>query len=243
MSLRPSHPDVVAYQVSHPDFIANTLASLRALIHQGVKHFMFDVQACAGGNLVLLHDLTMDTPDGHSFVQYTSLETLSEVDLGSGQRVLTLFDALDYLPEGSEVFLRVVGRHTLYPLLRFLDENPDYIPKKLWFVSGDQMLLHTLHNKVKSARCASLMSGMPVHDLNVLLTHGIHAVIVAPQDINPYLVHELQNLGIELWVKDVAACSIYQRCLDWSARKIVSNQPSLLAEMKNKGNCSDLLTH
>ena len=243
MSTRSIHPDVIAYQVSHPDFSVNTIASLRALINQGIRHFMFDVQACKDGQLVLIHQLTFPSAKGEAFVQYASLKEISEVDFGAGQRVLTLSDALEFIPEDSEVALRIVGRHSLYPLINFLNENSHVIPKRLWFVSGDQLMLHTLSNKFKRAKCASLMSGLPLHDLNVLIPHGIHAVVVSPQEINAHLVHELNGLGLDLWVQDVSACGLYKRCLDWSAKKVLSHQPALLSEFKLRCNTSDLLTH
>lgn len=243
MSTRSIHPDVIAYQVSHPDFSVNTMASLRALINQGIRHFMFDVQACKEGDLVLLNTLTVPTVNGDAFVQYVSLSELSALDFGAGQRVLTLSDALEFLPEGTEVALRIVGRHSLYPLIDFLQENQHMLPKNLWFVSGDQLMLHTLSNKFKRAKCASLMSGLPLHDLNVLLPHGIHAVVVSPQEINPHLVSELNGLGLDLWVQDVSVCGLYQRCLDWAAKKVLSHQPALLSEFKERCNTSDLLTH
>lgn len=243
MSLHTAIPDVVAYQVEHADVSVNTIAALRALINKGVRHFMFDVQACKDKTIIVLHQITVKGDRGDVFVEYATLPELSNVDLGGGQRVLTLLDALQFLPEDADVSLRVVGRYTLYPLIEFLQEHSAYLPKKLWFVSGDQLLLHTLSNKFKQAKCAALLSGLPAHDLNVLLPHGIRAVIVSPQDINPYLVHELKDIGVELWVKGVNCCSVYRRCIDWDAKKVLSNQPGELKSKLHNCDRSDQLTH
>lgn len=234
-------PDIVSYRAMSSQAPTNTMASLRQALSLGVKHIMIDVQACGDGELVLFHDLTFDCKNAPCFVQYSTLSALSKVDLGAGQRVLTLSDVLNYIPDEIELIIRVVGRHTLQHLLNFFQEFPYQRQGQLWFVSGDQLMLHSLSLRIKRAKCAAMISGLPLHDLSVLLHSGIQAVIVDPQEVNSYMASELRAIDIDLWISDVRCHGLYERCLEWMARKIISHNPAFLYECQEKRISEELL--
>lgn len=84
----------------------NTLAALRNAVRRGVHQVEFDVRRCASGEVVVMHDETVDrTTDGTGAVRDLSLAQLRALDAGrgfspafEGERVPTLEEALDALP-------------------------------------------------------------------------------------------------------------------------------------------------
>ena len=72
----------------HPE---NTLASFRSAIELGVDMIECDVHLSADGELVVIHDHTLDrTTSGSGLVAEHTLAELRDLDAGGGQRVPTL---------------------------------------------------------------------------------------------------------------------------------------------------------
>lgn len=95
---------------THPE---NTLVAFEEAIRLGVAQIEFDVRATADGQLILMHDATVDrTTDGSGFVHELTLAQIKALDAGSwkdeqfaGERVPTLVEALDMMP--SDIWLNV----------------------------------------------------------------------------------------------------------------------------------------
>jgi glycerophosphoryl diester phosphodiesterase len=89
--------------IAHRGFAAerpeNTLAALRAAA-RSADAVEFDVRRCGSGELVVVHDVTVDrVTDASGPVSSFSLSELRALDvLGSGEGVPTLRDALDAVP-------------------------------------------------------------------------------------------------------------------------------------------------
>ena len=82
----------------------NTLLSLRKALELGVDGIEFDVHVCKGGDVVVMHDDTLErTTSGRGKVADHTLAELKTLDAGQGQRVPTL-----------EEFIRAAQGRTLY---------------------------------------------------------------------------------------------------------------------------------
>lgn len=82
----------------------NTLAAFAAARHHGLGWVELDTMLCASGELVVIHDSTVDrTSNGHGRVDALSLTQLRGLDVGSwfdrrfaGERIPLLAEVLDY---------------------------------------------------------------------------------------------------------------------------------------------------
>ena len=99
---------------SHPE---NTLAALREAIRLGTQMIEFDVALTKDGQLVLMHDDTIDrTTNGKGPVSDRTLAELKQLDAGSwknaefkGERVPTLDEALAIMPENIWLNVHLKG--------------------------------------------------------------------------------------------------------------------------------------
>ena len=74
----------------------NTLASFRKAAELGADMVELDVQRCADGQVVVIHDLILKAPDGRLLpVHDTPLAELQAVDLGLGEHVSTFQQVLE----------------------------------------------------------------------------------------------------------------------------------------------------
>src|SRR5499427_5559556 len=77
----------------HPE---NTLASFRSAIELGVDMIECDVHLSADGELVVIHDHTLDrTTDGSGLVVQRSLADIRRLDAGGGERVPVLAEVCE----------------------------------------------------------------------------------------------------------------------------------------------------
>ena len=103
---------------THPE---NTLAAFREAIMLGAQMIEFDVALTKDGQLVLMHDATVDrTTDGTGPVAELTLEEIQKLDAGKwkdkkfkGERVPTLQEALEMMPENIWLNVHLKGRADL----------------------------------------------------------------------------------------------------------------------------------
>ena len=99
---------------THPE---NTLAAFREAIRLGVHMIEFDVALSKDGQLVLMHDTTVDrTTDGNGPVSELTLAELKKLDAGSwknnrfkGERIPTLGEALAIMPDNMWLNVHLKG--------------------------------------------------------------------------------------------------------------------------------------
>jgi glycerophosphoryl diester phosphodiesterase len=74
---------------------ANSLRAIRAAVALGVDMVEVDIHRTADDRLVLWHDQTFPVGDAHIPIAETALEQLRCIDIGDGERIIELADALD----------------------------------------------------------------------------------------------------------------------------------------------------
>jgi glycerophosphoryl diester phosphodiesterase len=94
----------------------NTLAAFENAIAQGVDWLEFDVQMTQDGELVVIHDETVDrTTDGTGAVAGLTLEQIRRLDAGQGKQVPTFKEVVELAKAGGvKIFPETKSAH-LYP--------------------------------------------------------------------------------------------------------------------------------
>ena len=118
-----SEPLLVAHRGGAAEAPENTLAAFRRALSLGVRWFELDVQMSRDGELVVIHDHTVDrTTNGTGEVGSLSLQDLRKLDSGSwfdphyrGEPVPTLREMLELCAShGAGVLVEIKSPH-LYP--------------------------------------------------------------------------------------------------------------------------------
>ena len=102
---------------THPE---NTLASFGEAVRLGAHQIELDVRMTSDGQMVLMHDATVDrTTDGEGAVSSLTLAQIKALDAGFwkgsafvGERVPTLAEALEIMPQNVWVNIHVYGDAT-----------------------------------------------------------------------------------------------------------------------------------
>lgn len=107
--------EVVAHRGASNDAPENTLAAFRLAREQGADWFELDCRQCKGGEVVVMHDETVDrTTNGKGKVAELTLEQLQALDAGTwkdagyaGERAPTLKAALELADADCGCFVEV----------------------------------------------------------------------------------------------------------------------------------------
>ena len=96
----------------------NTLRGFRRAMELGADMVELDVQICGSGELVVIHDGTVDrTTDGAGEVAEMTLDELRSLDAGMGERVPTLQEVIDLAAGRIGINIELKGPGTAGPAL------------------------------------------------------------------------------------------------------------------------------
>jgi glycerophosphoryl diester phosphodiesterase len=108
----------------------NTLRSFARAIELNVDMIEFDVMQCASGEIVVIHDETVDrTTNGHGKVCDLTLDDLKKLDAGDGEKIPTLEEVLDLVNKRCKVNIELKGLGVAQKVNLIIE---DYITKHGW---------------------------------------------------------------------------------------------------------------
>ena len=101
----------------------NTLAAYRRAVELGCDGIELDIHRTRDGHLVVIHDFFLNaTTTGHGLIRDLTLADVKAADAGvrkgeqfAGERVPTLEEVLDALPEQMTIFVELKAGSMIYP--------------------------------------------------------------------------------------------------------------------------------
>jgi glycerophosphoryl diester phosphodiesterase len=232
-----SSPLRMPYGISHRGAAAfapeNTLASIREAIARGASHVEVDVQRTADGELVVIHDLSVDrTTDGSGQVGALTLGELRSLNAGDGERVPTLDEVLDLIAKVSVELVLEVKSPTRYPgiasqISQALQRHD--LEAQVLVISFDRRWLRQFHEVAPDVDLGDLYVWMGlVRGERVARMVGVFWGSVL---LDPTLVWRAHRRGYEIgaWTVDRAWCV---RLLLWlGIDAVTTNRPDLWARV------------
>lgn len=106
----------------------NTLASFQYALDMGVNGLELDVHVCSTGELVVIHDFTVDrTTTGSGEVHKMTLAELKALTVEGEHTIPTLEEVLDLAGKKCFLNIELKGRHTAVPVSELMER---YIAEK-----------------------------------------------------------------------------------------------------------------
>lgn len=238
------HPLVCAHRGRSGVAPENTMAAYEAAIAIGADFLELDVHRTADGEIVCLHDATVDrTTDGSGLVAEMTLAQVRALDAGSwkgeafaGERIPRLADVLQTIAPRIVVDIEIKDRG-IAPQVVEVIHAADAL-RRATIVSFDTTDLHAAKTADAALACGLITSGPgadspeAIHELiAVALAAGANFVSCAHPKLTPTLVREcrLAGLGIMAWTMDDPAD--LQRMIDLRVDALVSNYPERALEL------------
>ncbi len=209
----------------------NTLRSIEKALEQNVDMVEFDVQALKDGEIILMHDDTLDrTTNGHGFVAEKTLKEIKQLDAGKGEKVPTLQEALDVIDKKVPVIIEMTGFLTTASLV---SDIISYNVKKNNWKYEDIMVSSFIHPELllfreylPQVKIGANISAIPVSYARFAQEIGVDFVATE----NLYLkddkfVKDAQARGLEMYLYSVDDPYYLQRYEKFGIDGVFSNKP------------------
>lgn len=103
-----TRPLLIAHRGASAHAPENTLGAFALAMQQHADGIELDVKRCASGEVVVLHDHTVDrTTSGTGAVESLTLAQLRSLDAGSGERIPTLDEVFDLIRPDSGFLINI----------------------------------------------------------------------------------------------------------------------------------------
>jgi len=210
----------------------NTLKSFQKAIDLGVDMIELDVQLCKTGELVVIHDDTVDrTTDGSGFIKKLKLKDLKKLDAEKGERIPTLEEVLDLVNRRVRVNIELKGPKTAKPVMKLIEE---YVKKKEWNID-DFIISSFSRRELKKARAINpfIQMGFLISRFRLLdhwwlgFAEKIKASFIGPslKITSKRLIRKAHKHGLRVYVWTVNESTDIERMRKWGADGVFSNFP------------------
>jgi glycerophosphoryl diester phosphodiesterase len=239
------HPLVIAHRGASHHAPENTLSAFSAAIHQGAHAIELDAKLSADGQVVVIHDATVNrTTDGKGRVANLQLTALRELDAGSffseeyrGEKIPTLI----------EVFEMVAGKRMLVnvELTNYTTPKDDLVKQVCGLISRFGMEKSVLLSSFLPTNLTEARSLLPDTPQGFLAWRGwmgwwsrsfgfnfgeYQALHCNLKDVNIRQVARVHRLHRRLYVWTVNTLKDMRRLFDWGVDGVFTDDPPLAFE-------------
>lgn len=186
----------------------NTLASFRkALEFPFVKMIELDVYAIPSGELMVIHDKTVDrTTNGQGYIMESSFEYLRSLDAGGKgagkvEKIPTLNEALDLIGRKVKVNIELKGGNTAQPVKTIVEEyfTKGWKPDDFLVSSFDHEELRKFKQLKPEVPIGVIFVGIPLGYAEYAQRLQAYSLHLAVEFINQEIVNDAHRRGIKVF--------------------------------------------
>lgn len=206
---------IFAHRGASGSFPENTLLAFDKAIREKAEGIEFDVQYHSSGQLVILHDFTLEkTTDGHGPINGYSLTELQQLDAGQGEIIPTLAQALTLIKGKCLVNIELKSRDSneqtmnaiIDALIKTLTEAINH-HQFTWtdFVvsSFNHPLLQKIKHTIPSLPIGVLLASCPITYAKCAQNLSAYSVHPSIDSINEAFVKDAHQRNLKVWVYTV----------------------------------------
>ena len=200
---------VCAHRGNSIDRPENTMSAFRRAVELGCTSLEIDVVMSRDGEVVVLHDLTLDrTTSGRGFAEDMTLAEIRELDAGSGfgaefagERVPTLAEVLDFArTHRVGVHCEIKDRNNEDALIARLAELVEETQSLPWLIaiSFDHQQLAKAKHAIPGLRTEGITHARHVDPAGLVRRAGLDAVSVEVNQFHPADGREIHGAGVAI---------------------------------------------
>ena len=210
----------------------NTLRALEAGIQAGAPWLEFDVQRHPSGELVLLHDLTLDrTTSGRGLLGDWSWEELRRLDAGQGEILPTLDEALDLIDQRARINIELkTWDGTAAAVAAVLRERVEAgWPVEQFLVSSFHLPeLFEFRQLAPEFAVGALLCGVPLDWAGCASELQAASLNLSAEFVDARLVADAKARGLEVYVYTVNDLDEYRRLAALGIDGVFTDYPDRL---------------
>lgn len=229
----------IAHRGASADYPENTLLAFRRAVEQGVDMIELDVQLTRDGELVVLHDETLErTTSGRGAVRDLTYAELGTLDAGRGEKIPLLGEVCALLrPTAVRLCVEIKGAgdadscaiaEATVGLLERLDESDRAVVSS--FSPAALQRIRALSNRLPLLLDPSPQDGslQPFEIRRQALAAGATSVSYDVRYLSRAICDEMRLSGLALWVWAPNEADEVRRVLAWGVDGVMTDRPAVL---------------
>ncbi len=208
----------------------NTIASISEALRHGVDGIEIDVHCCKSGELIVIHDKTLDrTTNGKGAVSDYTLSELKQFTTKEGFLIPTLDQVLRHIDAKCALNVELKGKYTALPTMALLEE---YIKNTSWEYH-DFIISSFDHQQLYEVKKTN-----PKFRIGVLTEENVDAILIVAKDLDAFSIHPpissltkksvevAINQGYKVFVWTVNDPFLMQQSKSWKVDGIITDFPN-----------------
>ncbi len=208
----------------------NTLESITKALELGVDGIEIDIHCCKTGELVVIHDETLDrTTDGKGDVLDYTLSELRQCKTEEGFGIPTLQEVLDLINGQCELNVELKGENTAIPAIKLLEK---YIKNTDWSYE------HFIISSFDHSQLFQIKQVTSKFKLGVLSEENITQALPIAEDLEAFSIHPpigtltedkvvlAKEQGYKVYVWTVNTKSLMSQSKSWNVDGIITDFPN-----------------
>jgi len=215
----------------------NTLRSFRKAVSLDADMVEMDIFACRTGELVVLHDNTVDrTTNGRGYIWDLTYGELRSLDAGKGEKIPSLEEALNLLGKNCRINLELKGDDTARPvsgLIRKLVAERGWSYKNFYISSFNHYLLVEMNGLIPAGsgiNISPLVAHLPVGYAAFAEQFKAYSVNISAEFVNAEFVKDAHERGMKAFAYLVNNREDMQRMKAMGVDGIFTDYPDITAD-------------
>ena len=185
----------------------NTIQSFAKAIKLGAEMIEFDVQLCKTGEVVVIHDFTLErTTNGNGLVAETPLSKLKQLDARKGQQIPTLEEVLKTISRKTIVNIELKGINIAQPtanIIRDFIENKNWQTNDFLVSSFNHSELLTFKKLMPETRIGVLYEEIPASFNETASALNAYSINAEFNYLNKKIVNWVHSIGYKIYAYTV----------------------------------------
>ncbi|HEY9041261.1 MAG TPA: glycerophosphodiester phosphodiesterase family protein [Rheinheimera sp.] len=219
---------IIAHRGASGEYPENTMLAIEQAIVQGADAIELDVFAVQG-ELIVIHDHHLQrTTNGKGSIYQHTLEQLTQLDAGKGERIPSLWQVLQRLQQAAQwLNIELKGADTVAPLLTLLDKAQQLglNSQRLLISSFNHHLLSEIKQLRPELKLGALTASMPVDYASFAQKLQAYSVNCDVSFINQAFVNDAKARGLRVYVYTVDHTDDIRRMQQYGVDGIFTNYP------------------
>ena len=219
----------------------NTLAAFKEAIEIGVDAVELDLQGTADGQVVVIHDGSLDrTTDQSGQIKDTSLQTIKQADAGSwfdpkfaGESVPTLTEALVSIADNAIALLEIKDVSITESVVRTV-QKMDMVEQSV-IISFNSSAIQTVRSLEPRLPTGYIIGSkeniQPIQLCQQLGLLGSNLLNVDHSLVTEDFIYEIRRRGITLWCWTVDDIDRMRELEELGIQGITSNRPEYFSQV------------
>jgi len=210
----------------------NTFASFAKALELGVDMIELDVFCCGSGELVVIHDESVDrTTNGKGLVAEMDYDTLRGLDAGCGEKIPLLSEVFDLVDRRAKINIELKGEGVAVPVVALIER---YVRGKGW--SYDDFLVSSFdHSQLLDVRSinSQLKTGANIDSRDINYKHllegpGLYSIHPSVDIVDSLFVDDAHRMGLKVFVWTVVEPEDIERLKGLGVDGMFLNRPDRL---------------